>query len=98
MTITRYKGDTYPIVANLKANNLAYDLTGSTVKFKYYSQQNPAKIIDGNITNALQGEVMFLPTLEDFQTAGNFTYEVEYRLGDIIITFIVGTLSLKKNL
>lgn len=98
MILKRYRGDTYPIVATLKVNNVAKDLTGATITFSYVSSSQAKKTITGVISDALSGEVMFIPGSEDFQVAGTYNYDIQYRLEDLIVTYDVGTVVLKKDI
>ena len=92
MKLTRYRGDTDPIILNVKSNGSAMDLTGSTVTL-YYAD----KMIAGTLTDAPNGQVTFTPSDTDFQTVGQFKYKVVRVNGAVKKTLIKNMLVLNDD-
>ena len=83
MRLYRFRGDTDPIIINVKSNGVAMDLTGSTLTLEYGT-----KTISGTLTDAVNGQVTFTPTNTDFQVSGQFKYKVVKVSGTVKKTLI----------
>jgi hypothetical protein len=97
-TIKRTRGDNYAIIATLKVNGAAIDLTGSTVTFSYVKigTTTPASI-DGLIMDAVNGVVQFLPSVTDFQEVGTYLYDIQRVSSGIKTTHVVGQLIIEDD-
>lgn len=96
--ITRKRGDTYPIVANIKVNGASVDLSGSTVKFSFKPSDNTGSVttINGVLNTEVVGEVSFTPTALDVGAEGQYLFDVERTdSGGAIATHLSGTLLLQ---
>jgi hypothetical protein len=97
-TINRIRGDNYAIIATLKVNGTAVDLTGSTVTFSYVkSGTTTPTSIDGLITDVANGVVQFLPSATDFQEVGTYRYDIQRVTGGIKTTHVIGQLSIEDD-
>jgi len=94
---TRIRGDTYPFKVTVSVNSAPYNLTSATALFGYSNSGNTKATITGAVTNAAGGEITFTPTGTDFLKAGVFDYDVQVTKAGIITTFIVGKLTLSKD-
>jgi hypothetical protein len=97
-TINRIRGDNYAVIAVLKVNGNAVDLTGSTVTFSYVKTGMTAPAtINGLITNAVKGVVKFLPTITDFQEVGTYKYDIQRVASGIKTTHAIGELDIEDD-
>jgi hypothetical protein len=97
-TIKRTRGDNYAIIATLKVNGYAVDLTGSTVTFSYVkSGTTTPSSIDGLITDAANGVVQFLPSVTDFQEVGTYLYDIQRVSSGIKTTHALGQLIIEDD-
>ncbi len=94
-TITRYRGDTYPLVVTLKENGVAVDLSGATVNM---SLALPiAVVITATITDAANGEAQFEFTQAHIGEVGRFVYDINVDDGTYITTYVKGILELTSD-
>jgi hypothetical protein len=97
-TINRTRGDNYAIIATLKVNGIAVDLTGSTVIFSYAKSGTTTPfLINGSITDATNGVVQFLPSATDFQEVGTYRYDIQRVSSGIKTTHVVGQLIIEDD-
>ena len=83
MKITRFKGDTDPIVFTIKKDGVAMDITGSILTFYYGSNS-----IIGEIISAENGKVSFNVNDSDFNTIGTHKYKITKQDASIKKTII----------
>lgn len=98
MSIKRVKGDNYPITVSLKLNKSPLDLTGASVVFSYLRDNEVPKTIQGTVEDAVLGKVSFYPTINDFTTAGTYTYDIKHIKDGITTTYIIDQLILDKSI
>jgi len=85
MSITRYRGDTKPLVVTLSSSTGPLDLTGCT---GFTLTADPSKeptsasanifALTGTILSALAGTVEFLPSTLEADHVGTFWFDVQY--------------------
>ena len=97
MTITRKRGDNYPIKATIKVNGEAIDLTGSIVTFSFKlledSTDIPTSIVgDMDLDNI--GVITFSPTVEQMDTVGAYKFDIQRVSNSIVATHLSGILLL----
>ncbi len=85
-TITRFRGDTYPLIVTLKENGTAVDLTTATVKMTI-GLQTPVTI-SAAITDAAGGVAQFDFDDASVGTAGRFSYDIQVEDGGYITTYV----------
>jgi len=95
-TLTRIRGDNYPITISFSVNGELVDLTGSTVTFSYKNEDNAIKSIVGTPTANL-GEAQFIPDATDFLVAGTFTFDVQRVANGYTYTHLKGTLLIQPD-
>lgn len=100
-TLTRFRGDTFPITRTLTANGAAFDLTGATaIVMSLSAQRTDGTIlgpITGVITDALSGAVTFDITSLDLPV-GEFYWDVQVTNATGITTVEVGKLTIDADL
>jgi hypothetical protein len=94
MTFSRTRGDSHPIVATIKVDGIAIDLTGSIVKFSYKSDAEVAKTITGTPLATI-GEIEFVPSATDFQVEGVYTFDIQREANSYISTHLKGVMLLE---
>ena len=82
--IKRYRGDTVPLGITVTQNNLAYDLTGCTLKLSISELENPTteeEIIQQTVgvldTDPTTGKAYFPFEDTDFDFLGSYFYDIE---------------------
>jgi hypothetical protein len=95
-TITRYRGDTYPISATIKVNGEPIDITGSTIVFSFSDLEDTPTIIsiNGVLEDPENGIVRFDPSPTDFDTVGTYKYDIQRTQDGYISTHAVGRLEI----
>lgn len=89
--ITRFRGDTEPLIINIKADGSPMDLTDTTVTL-YYSDRSIVGV------NGLDGQVSFTPIAEeDFQTVGQMKYKLVKKKGSTKTTLVMDILQLDND-
>ena len=84
--ITRFRGDTYPLIVTLKENSVAVDLSTSIVRMTIGL---PTPItLTGTITDAVNGIARFDFDQDAVGVAGKFAYDIEVRDGTIVTTYV----------
>jgi hypothetical protein len=97
ITITRVRGDNYPIEAMITINGEAVDLTGSTMTFSFRDYEDktaPVTSINGDIDPDTVGKVLFRPTVADMSNTGQYKFDIQRENGGIYATHLTGTLIL----
>jgi len=97
VTITRKRGDTYPIEATIKINGELVDLSGSVMKFSFKPSDGSGTVttIDGVLSTTELGKVIFTPTENDMAVAGKYLFDIQRSNGGIIATHLSGMLLLE---
>ena len=90
-TMTRVRGDNYPLTATITLDDTAFDITDSLVKFSYKNESNEVKTIVGLPTNTVGG-VSFIPTATDFLVTGVFSFDIQRITDAYTYTHVKGTL------
>lgn len=99
MSVTRVRGDSYPIDATLKINGVPINLTGSTVRFSYKSRSKLNTVtLNGEISEDIIGKVSFIPGESDFSISGIYDFDIERDYNGIKTTHLVGTLVLTNDI
>jgi hypothetical protein len=93
MNFERVRGDNFPFKAILKINGVVCDLTDTTAIFTY-DEDGTIKTLQGTINTPLNGEVMFSVGDTDFQTVGNFKYDIQSTKGGIRTTHLMGKIKI----
>lgn len=87
MEITRYKGDTDPIVFTIKKNGVPLDITGSSFSL-FYGDGTGTVTLPGTLIEPTSGKVSFAVAGTDFQTVKIYKYKVVKTDGSIVKTII----------
>ncbi len=84
LDITRFRGDTFPIVFNVTSNKVPVDITGWTFTLTIDPSTNPANAdnnvlqLTGALTDPVNGEVTFTMTAMQADIApGSYHYDVQ---------------------
>lgn len=92
LDITRFRGDTIPIVFNVTSNGVAVDITSWTFKLTIDPSDAPVDAtgniltLTGVLTDAVNGEVTFTMTAGQADIApGSYNYDVEGTDGASVI-------------
>ncbi len=96
-TITRKRGDNYPIQAFISVNGEPIDLSTSTMKFSFKLSDGSGSVttVDGTVDLTQTGLVRFYPTVEQMSVAGQYLYDIQRDEAGIISTHLSGTLLLQ---
>lgn len=87
MEITRFKGDTDPIVFTIKKNGVPLDITGSSFNL-YYGGSTGTVTLVGTLLEPTLGTVSFTVAPTDFPTVKIYKYKVVKTDGTIVKTII----------
>lgn len=87
MEITRYKGDTDPIVFTIKKNGVPLDITGSSFTLSYGGASGTVTL-PGTLLEPTGGKVSFAVGAGDFPTVKIYKYKVVKTDGSIVKTII----------
>lgn len=85
-SITRFRGDTYPLIVTLKENSLAVDLTTAVIKMSI--KYSTSITITGTVTDASNGIVQFDFEPGDVDSVGRFAYDIQVEDGGYITTYV----------
>jgi len=104
--ITRFRGDTIPIVFNVTSNSVAVDITGWTFTLTIDPNDAPGDALDnvlqltGVLTTPLQGEVTFTMTaIQADIPPGAYNYDVQaVDVGGVIRTFGVAKFIITQDI
>ena len=91
--ITRYRGDTYPLLVTLSRNG-NYDVTGIGLKMSTKLDGGTLYTFDGIVKDAINGIVQFDLPAEAVQTSGEGYYDIQGNDGTYIFTYIKGKFTL----
>jgi len=96
VTITRKRGDTYPIEASIQINGKPIDLTGSILKFSFkkVGSENITTIL-GDLDSDVLGLVRFTPTAIQMGEEGQYIYDIQRDTNGLIATHLSGTMLLQ---
>ena len=96
MSLTRYRGDTYPVLSRLSKNGNS-NIAGYT--FKMSTQINGEQIYTsiGTIRDSINGIVEFELENNAIKTAGSGVYDIEGNNGSYIYTFDKGIFTLLED-
>ena len=84
--ITRFRGDTYPLVITLKENGVAVDLSGATVRMTI--GLDTSVLCDADITDATDGIAQFNFDESHVGNVGIFSYDIQVISGGFITTYV----------
>ena len=86
--ITRFRGDTYPIIATIKENGLPVDLSGAVAKMTIAFKDSPSVTIVGTILVAAEGSVKFDFAPDVVDNVGKFFYDIQVDSGGYKTTYV----------
>ena len=97
-TITRKRGDNYPIGFVFTINGEAVDLTGNTIKFSFKNDEidTPITII-GDIDVEVKGRAVFSPTVEEMGVVGQYTFDFQREIDGVVYTHASGIMLLQQD-
>ena len=84
--ITRFRGDTYPLIITLKENGVAVDLTGATVRMTI--GLDSSVLCDAVITDETGGVAQFNFDESHVGSVGIFSYDIQVISGGYITTYV----------
>ena len=95
--IIRKRGDNYPIVASIKVNGVAIDLTNSSVKFSFKLTDGSGVVttLQGDNDADIVGQVSFAPTELAMDVEGQYYFDIQRVEGGITSTHLSGTMLLQ---
>ena len=101
--ITRFRGDTDPIVFNISKTGKPVNLTGSVFTLSVSREQFPATAsytfqITGVSSSPLTGQVTFTPILEQVDLLGTYFYDVQMTTGLAIKTLVSGKIMFNQDI
>lgn len=98
-SISRVRGDNYPIEAVIKVNRSPIDIEdGSVITFSYRLKTGgESKQIVGTPTQGQVGYVKFFPSDTDFQVSGIYDCDIQRTIEGVKTTHFIGTLSLTED-
>lgn len=91
MEITRFKGDTDPIVFTIKKNGVPLDITGSSFNL-FYGGSTGTVTLPGTLLEPAAGKVSFAVGALDFQTVKTYKYKVVKTEGSVVKTIIKSSI------
>lgn len=93
MSLSRVRGDTYPIEASIKINGEVVDLTGSTMKLSFRAKDGvDVETIVGVLDVDVIGKVTFTPDATDFDVVGEYIFDIQREYNGIVSTHLVDRL------
>ena len=96
-TITRFRGDTYPLIVTLSENGVPVDLTAVISVKLTISLDTPVTIL-GTVTDAPNGEVTFAFDQTAIGVAGIFEYDIQAEDASYVTTYVRETFRLLEDL
>lgn len=97
VTITRKRGDNYPIEASIKVNGTPVDITASTMKFSFKLSDGSGTVttlVGASDANEV-GKVTFSPTALAMDVEGQYIFDIQREEGGIVSTHLSGTMLLQ---
>jgi hypothetical protein len=103
VNITRFRGDTDPLVFILTKDKLPLDLTGSTFTLSVSTISDPLTAdyvvqLNGVSSLPLTGKVSFTPTDVQMDIVGDYFYDVEMVSGTSKKTIVTGKLKMVQDI
>ena len=103
VNITRFRGDTDPIVFNISKAGKPVDLTGSTFILSVSTESAPTLPsytfqITGVSASPLTGKVTFTPLVEQVDLLGTFSYDMQMTTGLAIKTVVSGKIIFNQDI
>jgi hypothetical protein len=80
--VKRFRGDTHPMVWELKINDSPADLREVSLSEFSYNLDGNIITIEGVISDATNGLVKFLISDTDFDTPGKFEFDIQLTYND----------------
>ena len=101
--ITRFRGDTDPLVFTFSKNKVALDITGSSFTLSVSTEQSPTVSsytlqLFGVVTAPLTGVVEFTPTATQSDFVGSYFYDIEMVNGVNIKTIVSGKFKMIQDI
>ena len=99
-TISRVRGDNYPIEAALKINREDVDLNGHTLTLSFVridDETNTVTSIVGVKNTNIKGRVAFYPTTEQMSPAGQYRFDIQGDNAGVITTYSSGNMILSDD-
>ena len=96
--ITRFRGDTYPIVAIIKESGVPIDLSTAVSKLTiaFTDPDSPVTIIGTNVDGSV-GKVEFAISTEIAANAGKFFYDIQVDNGGYKTTYVKSIIEFEKD-
>lgn len=103
VAITRFRGDTDPLVFILTKDKLPLDLTGTTFTLSVSTVSDPTTPeyviqLTGVVTEPLIGKVIFTPTAIQMDFVGDYFYDVEMVSGLSKKTVVTGKFKMVQDI
>jgi hypothetical protein len=101
--ITRFRGDTDPLVFTFSKNKVALDITGSTFTLSVSTEQSPTDAVyilqlSGVVTTPLSGIVEFTPSAIQADFIGSYFYDIEMVSGSVVKTVVSGKFKMLQDI
>jgi hypothetical protein len=101
--ITRFRGDTDPLVFTFSKNKVALDITGSTFTLSVSTEQSPTVALyilqlSGVVTTPLLGVVEFTPSAIQADFIGSYFYDIEMVSGSVVKTVVSGKFKMLQDI
>lgn len=97
-TITRKRGDNYPIGFNFKVNGVAVDLSGAVIKFSFKNiKTDETTTVTGSPDAEVLGRGIFTPTALEMSVAGQYLYDFQRDVSGVIYTHKSGDMLLEDD-
>ena len=75
--ITRFRGDTYPLIVTIKENGVPVDISTAVTKMTIAFLDTPSETIIGTNVDGSAGKVRFDFTPETVDVVGKFFYDIQ---------------------
>ena len=94
-TITRFRGDTYPLIVTLTTDGVPVDLTGTTITFSV-DFNTPVALV-GTLVDAVNGQASFDLDVPGIEYAGSYDFDISVDDTQYITTYVKGLLVLEPD-
>jgi len=103
VSITRFRGDTDPLVFNLTKDSIPLNITGSTFILSVCKVPDPiipdyTFQITGVITSPTGGVVSFTPLIGNVDLVGTYYYDVQMTTGSVVKTIVTGKITFGQDI
>lgn len=97
-TITRKRGDNYPIGFLFTINGEAVDLTDNVLKFSFKNDElDTTTTIIGVMDDEVKGRAVFSPTVDNMSVVGQYNFDFQREIEGVIYTHASGIMLLQQD-